>query len=177
MSIDALPSTREDSTPTPEFDSTQVLAAIDDETAVIPAVSTPPGFYEPIPALLPVPEDDGDGADAELVIYHCGTTAPGHVHDPCQHSAVQVLCCTCAGCMFDLWSCRQDQLEPQWWEANSLASTADPLLRHQYAMVVYALMIIFALASGVIPAFVQLIFQMIYAVMIIAAFAVSTIVF
>lgn len=154
MSLDTLTS-HEASTDSSDFDSTHVMTAIDDDTALIPAVP-PAKFFEPI-AALETPEvnparDRAAGADAELVIYDCGTTAPGYVHDPCQHSTVQVLCCTCAGCMFDRWSCGTKPVPDGWlwWEAQQIGMRWDPWVRHPYAQLLYALVVIFLLASHII---------------------------
>jgi hypothetical protein len=104
------------------------------------------------------PADRADSAEAEIVL-RCGNTTPaGQVHDPCQHSTVQVLCCQCAGCMFDLWSCGQSPVADSyaWWEVHVLAETFDPWMRHPYALVLYALLIVFGLASQIIQTVIEI---------------------
>ncbi len=88
----------------------------------------------------------------KTVLYDCGTAAPGQVHDPCQHSTVMVLCCNCAGCTFDWWSCGQEPITDSylWWEAHVIADRFDPWVRHPYALVLYSLLAIFALTSQII---------------------------
>ena len=88
----------------------------------------------------------------EIPIFACGTFAPGQVHDPCQHSVLNVRCCTCAGCMFDVWSCRREPGHDSWarWEAEKLGALFAPWVRHRYALVLYALVVIFLLTSHTI---------------------------
>lgn len=65
---------------------------------------------------------DPNSEQAETVLYPCGTVAIGQF-EPCSHSSVQVLCCSCAGCAADVWSCGREFPRPHWehYEAPSLA--------------------------------------------------------
>jgi hypothetical protein len=104
------------------------------------------------------PADRADSAEAEIVL-RCGTISEGWVSDPCQHSTIQVMCCTCAGCMFDLWSCGQSSISDSyaWWEAHIIAEKFDPWVRHPYALVLYALLIIFGLASQIVQNLIEIV--------------------
>jgi hypothetical protein len=106
------------------------------------------------PATLPATLeglDPADHAQAETALYQCGTIAPGNVHDPCQHSLVRVLCCTCAGCVMDVWFCGFEISDP-WgtFSAQQIAARADPWMRSEYALLVYAFVAIAMLTSHVI---------------------------
>lgn len=93
-----------------------------------------------------------DDTEQKRPLYPCGTFAPGHVHDPCQHSVLVVRCCSCAGCTMDEWFCGF-RVEPDsypWWEAQKIAARWDPWVRHPYALVLYALVLIFLLSSQIV---------------------------
>jgi hypothetical protein len=102
--------------------------------------------------------DPADADTAETVIYRCGTLAPGAVHEPCQHSVLYVLCCTCAGCPNDVWACGKKPVADSWlwYEAHSLGEKWDPWVRHPAALVLYALVIVFMLASGMIQSLFEI---------------------
>lgn len=85
---------------------------------------------------------------AERAIFACGTIAPGQVHEPCQHSTVQVLCCTCAGCTSDLWSCGRSLPRDSyaWYEADVIGAWFGTTP----ALILLALMVLVVLTSHVI---------------------------
>lgn len=64
-----------------------------------------------------------DSEEAETVLYPCGTVMLT-AYQPCQHSTIQVLCCSCAGCMHDVWTCGRQQPRPTWTrcEADYIAN-------------------------------------------------------
>jgi hypothetical protein len=87
------------------------------QTEIVPVV--PDSLAAETEVFIPVQEvrvvDPADTAEAEIVIYDCGTHAPGYVHEPCQHSLTVVYCCTCAGCMNELWWCGRKPVRESWW--------------------------------------------------------------
>lgn len=96
------------------------------------------------------PLDIYDTAEHEVVVYGCGTVAPGLVHDPCQHSVIQVQCCRCAGCIQEVWSCTATFDRPAWYEPEALAEFADPYLRHPLAVLSYAALTAVGVATQVV---------------------------
>lgn len=115
----------------------------------------------------------------KTVLYDCGTAAPGQVHDPCQHSTVTVLCCTCAGCMFDVWACAQAVPADSWvwWEAHVIAERFDPWVRHPYALVLYALLVVFLLASQIVQTVIEILLHIGVVVVAALVFTVTRLLF
>lgn len=62
---------------------------------------------------VPLQQVDPDSPEAEVAFYPCGTVAIGQ-YEPCPHSSVQVLCCSCAGCAHEVWTCGRIQPRPSW---------------------------------------------------------------
>jgi hypothetical protein len=109
---------------------------------------------------LPAPArvlDEGDGETAEIAIYACGTHVPGLVFEPCQHSVLMVTCCACAGCGQDLWSCGRGSQTCLWYETQRVGQAWESYVRSPAAMVIYALMTLFLLSSGIVATLVRIV--------------------
>lgn len=87
------------------------------------------------------PADPAESAQAETIIYACGTYAPGDVHEPCQHSLVYVMCCACAGCSRDVWACQGPPLASSWlvWQVQLASSWCERVAFTPAALWFYAI--------------------------------------
>lgn len=97
------------------IDITEVIDPVDvrEQTAVLDPVDQPTEIID-TPMTPEISDDAGVEASdesREVALYPCGTIALGQ-YEPCAHSQVQVLCCTCAGCTQDMWSCGRDVPRP-----------------------------------------------------------------
>lgn len=132
--------------------STLTPSNLSDDTVVIPPTSQT-AVMPPLDLSDDLHEDpptDPDSEQAETALYPCGTVALGQ-YEPCAHSSVQVLCCACAGCSRDIWSCGRQTPRPDWsyYEAAFIARLFGRFIGVKTALWFTAIMIIAFLCTQI----------------------------
>ena len=63
-----------------------------------------------------------------------------------------VLCCSCAGCVLEVWSCSRARRGDgaAWYEPESIGTLVDPWARHPYALLLYAIVVVILMCAHVV---------------------------